>query len=139
MITLETLEKFVQQALVDSQQYVDEYPVNDIAAILSFRTVGLNLPRKSGKTRTLKEYYAQNSALYFDGVTGNFIDPNTRSTISDRQFIGSRFYGMKYNCFVLDELRSNHFDQRVIPMLQLLIQRNLITRDFHIVSLNTLC
>lgn len=113
--------------------------------IESFRTVGLIVPRRSGKTSTLLKLFSEYSSLMF--VKNNIEAKNNNGILkySDLSSIPNRFIGisntsnLKYQCFLLDDYQfmTNVQHMYMNELLVNLKHKNMLTKDFFILKLTT--
>lgn len=101
--------------------------------IQEYKTVGARLPRRSGKTETLKTLASMVSSLYFnkfDPYIANRIHPHTID-----KFRGIRGQGLKYQCILLDEYKE--VPKEVWDIVTAMMISDMLTHDFFVLHLST--
>lgn len=118
--------------------------------VREFKTLGLSVPRRSGKTEYLLQHNRRNSSLLFFmnlAMISNYRNINFRdgiytfSEIETLKYknIGKRMDGLKYDCFLIDEpcyMTARHLSE-FWEYIDVCKARDLLTEDFYVLSLGT--
>jgi hypothetical protein len=116
--------------------------------IKEHRTIGMTIPRQSGKTFLRNHIRQRESSLMFvpNKCIKNGIDPTTTSIVifSDigrlaDQFRGMYIRGLKYTCFLIDEPDSMTPAQKeqLVELIHFLHHSKMLSDDFFILKLGT--
>lgn len=105
------------------------------------RTIKLNMPRRVGKTRAIVQLSQEYSSLvitpsaYMSEYMRREFGVQSISNIDTlhRSIVGRNFYGLKYNCILIDEKPQLRVDEVVV----LLNRATLLHKDFFIVQVGT--
>lgn len=120
--------------------------------VSEYRTIGLRLPRQSGKTRYLVNMQGKKSSIMF--VQSNVQARSIDDKIYNRQVFGvceienvamsirgMSPYGMKYQCILLDECldvyETEQFRTSFSIFLDTLYRKDMVADDFFVMSLGT--
>lgn len=128
MIDIESLIKIAKKDFVYAP-FVNEFSF--AANLLSFRTIGFILPRRSGKTTTLENFQRKNSAILikkFDDYTSKNKLPYLVDKLSHTNLIGA-----KYQYVLLDEYSVSE----VSDFVEQLMAMDLLTKDFLVISMSS--
>lgn len=118
----------------DYMTYINEY-----------RTVSLNVPRRSGKSTILREIAGEYSSMLF---LNHRFNKNRDTNVAFyhnmvdklKSFVGVyNTVGMKYQCFLLDEPDSMTQEEKknFYELVERYYLNDLLSRDFYILKLGT--
>lgn len=146
-MNLEKIVKEIVKNLPESDLAKNSLSFNEY--IDSYRTIALQLPRGSGKTKTLLNMYSEMSSLLFVHNLCEMpkgCENINRTGIYKFSDLGDYFFkgvnignNLKYQCILCDEYRSMSGEQEILlyEYITYLNSRNMLTKDFFILSLTT--
>jgi hypothetical protein len=117
--------------------------------IKEHRTIGMTLPRQSGKTFLLNHIRHRESSLMFvpsKAIKNGICPPTTTSIVifSDigrlvDQFRGMYIRGLKYTCFLIDEPDSMTQVQKeqLFELIDFLYRAKMLSDDFFVLKLGS--
>lgn len=116
--------------------------------VSEYRTIGVIVPRLSGKSTYLESLHRRESSMLFvpniSMIPKNLINSNSVISFSgiqnlDSRFIGKQSNGLKFSCFLIDEFQFMTEKQEIqlYNLVNILKISNMIHEDFYILKLGT--
>ena len=133
MITAKQIEELIESTKYPYEQTKWLESMGFKSFIREFRTVGIKIPRMSGKTTAISEFVSNKSALY---ITGSSPD-----SILSKNIMGMRttqpLPGLKFQYVVIDECRKISDEEIYNFLYDLKYHLNLLTEDFRVIIIGT--
>ncbi len=129
--------KNVVEIAQDLIKLLPEYDINtsmllgNNVYLREFRTIGIRVPRRTGKTCALKYLAATNSALYFTKYGAGSLTGYTADNYRGRR----NFNGLRYQMLLLDEYST--IPEEALKLIDILRYSDMLTKDFFILHAYT--
>jgi hypothetical protein len=138
----EAIRFLIKNILVESD--VDRNHLSFIEYVDNYRTISLDLPRRIGKTTTLKKLHDEYSSIMFTNekptdryAAGGVVE---YYQLENKYYMGiSGFANLKYQCIIFDNYkfasRNPDFVHKLNEFLIYLKTKNMLTKDFFILKI----